>query len=195
MKKSTLKVLATAFLSHLATPSTAQVVAPASTPSPTTISSDVPFAVGSNVLNLGLGFGASWYSTSASATPAFSASYERGILALGPVTLGIGGYLGFQRATSGNAAFFSNGANNVVITARGALHYPAAHNLDLYGGLGLGMRNISLDKKSVFYETSNTDFIGSAVIGGRYYFTNSIGAFAELGYDQTYFKAGIALKF
>ena len=192
MKKFTLKVLATAVLGHLATPSTAQIVAPASTPPPTTPSSDVPFAIGTNVLNFGLGFAGYWYSNGPSASPAFSISYEKGLVKLNQLTFGAGGYIGFQRATYGRLF----GANNIVATVRGSLHYPALPNLDLYAGLGLGLRHTGLDGDAAYLVGEGiTDVGGVAIVGVRYYFNEKIGAFAELGYDQTYFKAGLALKF
>jgi hypothetical protein len=34
-----------------------------------------------------------------------------------------------------------------------------------------------------------------AIVGGRYYFKDNIGAFAEIGYDLAWLKVGAAFKF
>ena len=36
---------------------------------------------------------------------------------------------------------------------------------------------------------------GGIFLGGRYLFTDKIGAFAELGYDMSYLKLGLTGKF
>lgn len=162
------------------------------------------FAVGTNALNLGIGIGnryAFGTGTGSSVSPALSASFERGILELGPGVLGVGAFVGYQGASYD----FGNGFGtfkytDVIVTVRGAFHYPVSEQFDAYGGIGVGIR-----RAGVSYEGSNTVFGATAVsatnaasglfVGGRYFFNSFLGAFAEVGYDQTYLKAGLSLKF
>jgi hypothetical protein len=69
----------------------------------------------------------------------------------------------------------------------------------LYGGAALGYRSFSW--KDNFSNASLGDSYGSGVyfgifIGGRYYFTNNVGGFAELGaIGSTNVRIGLAFKF
>jgi len=162
------------------------------------------FAVGTNVLNVGIGLGNRYaFGTGAgsSVSPALSASFERGILELGPGVLGVGAFVGYQGASFDiGSGFGKYKYTDIIVTLRGAFHYPVSEQFDAYGGLGLGIR-----RAGVSYEGTNAAFGATAVgatsaasglfVGGRYFFSSAIGAFAELGYDQTYLKAGLSLKF
>lgn len=162
------------------------------------------FEVGTNALNVGIGIGSRYTfgtGTGSSVSPALSASFERGILELGPGVLGVGAFVGYQGASfdlgSGQGKYKYT---DVIVTLRGAFHYPVSEQLDAYGGLGLGIR-----RAGVSYDGNNAGLGAAAVsatggasglfVGARYFFSSAIGAFAELGYDQTYLKAGLSLKF
>ena len=162
------------------------------------------FAVGTNVLNVGIGLGNRYVFGSgagSSVSPALSASFERGILELGPGVLGVGAFVGYQGASYdlGNG-FGKYQYTDIIVTLRGAFHYPVSEQFDAYGGVGVGIRRAGMR-----YEGTNALFGAAAVgatggasglfVGGRYFFSSAIGAFAELGYDQTYLKAGLSLKF
>jgi len=155
--------------------------------------SDGPFSEGTNALNVGVGFGASYaYLNSASATPAISVSFEHGFKQLGPGVLGFGVLAGYQSVSADG--FYSS--TDIAVVLRGAYHYPVTDAFDAYGGVGLGYRRISFDSENSMIPFANVGSVFSAgFIGGRYFFTDNIGAFAELGYDQTYLKAGLSLKF
>ncbi|GAA4025387.1 hypothetical protein GCM10022409_06700 [Hymenobacter glaciei] len=199
-----------------ATPkATAPAPAPAPTPAPApaaqvaSSSGDIPFDVGTSVVNIGIGlgnrygYGSGLLGGNSSVSPALSISYERGILPLGPGVLGVGAFVGYQGASYDMGGGDKWKYTDLVVTLRGAFHYPVLPNLDAYGGLSLGMRHLGTSfsgPSSSFYNAAGID--GSyneaslnLFVGGRYYFTPSIGAFAELGYDQTYLKAGLAVKF
>ena len=162
------------------------------------------FSVGTNALNLGIGIGnryAFGTGTGSSVSPALSASFERGILELGPGVLGVGAFLGYQGAS------FDYGSGlgkltytDIIVTVRGAFHYPVSEQFDAYGGVGVGIRRagVSYDGNSPFLGAAAVSATGGAsglFVGGRYFFTSVLGVFAELGYDQTYLKAGLSLKF
>ena len=125
------------------------------------------------------------------------------MLPLGPGILGIGAFVGYQ-----GAAYDLGGGDkwkytDLMLTLRGAFHYPVLPNFDAYGGLSLGLRHLGTSfsgpsgtsYNSIGSEASINEAALNLFVGGRYFFTPSIGAFAELGYDQTYLKAGLAVKF
>ena len=163
-----------------------------------------PFGVGTNVVNLGIGVGNRYVfgtGSGSSVSPAISVSFERGIMEIGPGVLGVGAFVGYQGASYDlGSGFGKYSYTDVIVTIRGAFHYPVSEALDAYGGLGIGVR-----RAGVSYEGSNAIFGTTAVsstgvasglfVGGRYFFTSAIGAFAELGYDQTYLKVGLTAKF
>ena len=154
------------------------------------------FKQGDKVLNLGIGFGSTFYgSFYTSHTPALSASLEfnvkDGILDKG--SIGVGGYFGYSSAKWTN--YYKT--SNIIIGARGSFHYPLVDKLDTYTGLLLGYNIYSYK-----YESS---FIGSAATssglafawfaGARYYFSNSFAVMAEIGYGISYLTLGVSLKF
>ena len=183
--------------------------APAPAPAPAPVaraaaSGDKPFDVGTNVVNLGIGlgnrygYGTGFFGGNSSVFPAISVSYERGIMPLGPGVLGVGIFAGYQGAS------YSLGGDkwkytDVIVTLRGAFHYPVLPQFDAYGGVGLGLRHAGVSSTGSgvynFGESSFNELALGLFAGGRYYFTPRIGAFAELGYDQTYLKVGVAAKF
>lgn len=194
-------------------PAAAAAPAPAPAPAPPAraraSSGDKPFDVGTNALNLGIGFGNRYsygyglYGGTSSVTPAFSASFERGVVALGPGVLGVGGFIGYQSATYEYSSYFGNGTyknryTDLVVMVRGAFHYPVTPQFDAYGGVGVGVRHLGYSSDYTGPDASNYGSTGAAsglFVGGRYYFTPNIGVFSELGYDQTFIKVGLSAKF
>jgi hypothetical protein len=91
-----------------------------------------------------------------------------------------------------------------AIGARGMYHFNLLRNLDTYAGLVLGYV-ISSGKAEYTGDWGNvgkTDpvnlsyFLWGANIGARYFFTNNIGAYLELGYSGLQVVSfGLALKF
>jgi len=164
---------------------------------------DNAFEEGSNVVNLGIGLGNRYSygvgTGSSSVSPALSLSYERGVAALGPGVLGVGVFAGYQGASydlgSGNKYKYTD----VIVMLRGAFHYPVSPQFDAYGGLGLGIRSagVSYEGKALggAGAVSANGLASGLFLGGRYYFGSGIGAFAELGYDQTFLKVGLAARF
>lgn len=159
------------------------------------------FNVGDNVVNLGVGLGSrySYAGTGVSVSPAVSLSYERGVRELGPGTLGISGFVGYQGAKSDLGGFGDYKFTDIIVGARAAFHYPLVDKLDTYGGLGIGIRHAGVKFEGSSYfgsmAASSTGVYSGLFLGARYFFTDAIGAFAELGYDQTYLKVGLAAKF
>ncbi len=161
------------------------------------------FEEGDKVLNLGIGFGSTFYSGSlyTSSLPPLSASFEYGLKdgVLDDGSIGIGGYVGFSRY---KYEYLDWGYNytNFIVGARGTFHYPFLDNLDTYAGVMLGFRVVSAKEfgNQVFgwsYNASSGGLVGSFYAGGRYYFNDNLGAMLELGYGISYINLGIALKF
>lgn len=170
---------------------------------------DNPFDVGTNAVNIGIGlgnrygYGSGLFGGSSSVSPALSVSFERGIIPLGPGVLGVGAFVGYQGASYSLGGGDKFTYTDVIVTLRGAFHYPVMPKFDAYGGLSLGVRRLGVSfsgpsgsiYNSLGGASSTTEAATNLFVGGRYYFTPNIGAFAELGYDQTYLKVGLTAKF
>lgn len=155
------------------------------------------FAPSSNVLSLGIGLGNryGYVGSGVSVAPAVSLAYERGIRALGPGTLGVGGFVGYQHAAS-SALGYNYSFSDLLVAVRGSYHYSLAPPLEVYGSLALGVRHAGVSYSGPGdYAASATDSYAALLVGGRYYFSRAVGAFAELGYDQTYAKIGLSARF
>jgi hypothetical protein len=149
-------------------------------------------------VNLGIGFGLSdgLIGTNASSLPALSVSYTRGVAQVGPGTISVGGLVGYKSYTwsyGGDKAVW----RHVFVGARGAYHYNFNNpKLDTYAGVGLGVRRTSYSAS----QSSGSLADGSQVelngfVGARYFFTNTLGAFSELGYDMSLLKVGVSARF
>ncbi|MFC7668170.1 hypothetical protein ACFQT0_12835 [Hymenobacter humi] len=165
-----------------------------------------PFEVGTRALNLGFGVGSRYsYGTkllpgTSSVSPAISLSYEQGLLAAGPGVVSAGVLAGFRRAS-----YTVNGGGkwkyaDVIMTVRGVFHYPipALPELDTYAGVGLGVRHNSASYEGSTAspdEGNKTELATGIFVGARYFLLQNFGAFAELGYDQSYLKIGLSAKF
>ena len=157
------------------------------------------FNVGTNVITAGVGVGGSYdvYS-SASQSPGFSFTYERGIWDIGgPGVISLGGYLGFKTYKY-NYSTSRSKWNYTTIGVRGAYHFNGLEvdNLDVYGGVMLNYNILSYDHDGINNSGSYSSGIGATpFVGGRWFFTDNFGAFAELSYGVAYFTAGVAFKF
>lgn len=161
------------------------------------------FEVGDKDLNVGIGFGATWYSGVGFKTtlPPVSLSFDYGFKDdIGPGVLGIGGYLGFSSYKWEYSYIYTYGEKytTIIIGARGTYHMEFVDKLDTYGGLLLGYRIVSSKYYGdLGYAIGST--VGSGVayaffVGGRYYLTDNIAGFLELGYGIAYFTLGATFK-
>lgn len=160
--------------------------------------SKAQFAEGDRLLNLGLGV-----STHYSGGIPVSITYEQ--QAIDP-NLSVGGIVGFlSHSSSFNGTGYSY--NVFLFGARGSYHFnellsKAANlnmkNIDLYAGAGLAYQTINWNSPSPIGKSSNYDNRLRLLfhIGGRYYFTNTIAAYLELGdVGASTMQVGIAFKF
>ena len=179
------------------------------------------FDENSRILNIGIGFGARYYSYgnrsgyTYRATPALSLSYEQAIKQkVGPGYLGIGGYLGYQRASSKYDNYYYNNTkyyykhswSYALIAIRSAYHldFLNTENAEAYFGAVIGLRfqtysyeTNSPDPNKNIYELSDSWIYPSysLFVGGRWYFKPKIALFGELGYGISYLTGGLSFKF
>lgn len=146
---------------------------------------------GDKLLNVGIGLN-SYYT---GGTP-FGASFEVGITD----QISVGGNLDYLSTSYDFGGKFTA----IYVGGRGSYHVNELlkidnDKIDLYGGVGLGYRSFSW--KDTYSGASLGSAYGSGVyfglhIGGKYYFSDNIGAFVELGaIGSTNARIGVAFKF
>jgi hypothetical protein len=177
------------------------------------------FEKGQLDINIGIGLLANryYYYSNSTITPPLSISVEKAATS----NLSFGGYFAYARSVyRSDGTYLKNiGGNNWayvayhdkitanygVIGVRGAFHlaeYIQVENLDLYAGgmVGWAFANVTyhIDDPGYRvnpYRTSGWGgFVGSFFVGGRYRFTEKIGAFCELGYGLSYGNFGLNIK-
>ncbi|HUS02627.1 MAG TPA: OmpW family outer membrane protein [Chitinophagaceae bacterium] len=174
---------------------------------------DYAYTQGSSTISAGYGVGNIWkklFKLSAS----FSGGTNK-VSATGPFTL-IYEY-GFSDKISAGVAFgysnvksdyddgagdkYSESLRNISAIVRANYHFGSSEKLDPYVGLGIGYYNF----KYGYDDNSGTPMenfaiptaLGySAQLGAKYYFSSSIGVFAEVGYVAgSYGQVGITARF
>ncbi len=134
---------------------------------------------------------------SRSFTPSIGVTYDQGIWGnAGPGTIGIGGVIAYKHSTLsslGNKDF----ASSFVLGVRGTYHLTLLSNkvprLDPYGGITLGFRFTHY--RTNYDNTSGHEAVPIAGLfaGASYAVAPNFGAFGELGYDISIFRAGITI--
>ncbi|WP_298504744.1 hypothetical protein [uncultured Maribacter sp.] len=152
------------------------------------------FNVGTNNINLGIGFGGNFgnYTTS-SQSPGYSITYERGIWEVpGPGVVSLGAYLG-TKTYKYNYTLGNDKWNYTIIGIRGAYHYNGLkiNNLDVYGGLMASYNILSYSGAGSF----NNKPSATGFVGGRWYFSDTFAAFAEASYGVAYITLGASIRF
>jgi hypothetical protein len=172
-----------------------------------------PFESGTNMINAGIGLGSSLGSFGyTSQTPGISASFERGMWEVGGHgVISLGGYLGYKayKFTStylynGGIYSYSNKWSYLILGARSAYHYNglSEDKIDLYGGVMLSFysRSHKYEDNNPAYdypyvESGNSGLNLSLYAGGRYMFSDNIGAFLELSHGISFLSLGVTFKF
>lgn len=148
------------------------------------------FAVdkGTKLLNLGIGVGNYGGIGFGGGGVAFGGSFELGVIP----NLSVGPIASF-RSFSGFGSYYSIGA-------RGSYHFNELLNLatdkaDLYAGLGLVYSGFSY-KDNIVSSAYNYGGVDLGLhLGGRYFFAENIGAFAEVGVGFAPLQLGVTFKF
>jgi len=160
------------------------------------------FNKGDRVINLSLGLGNRIYSGAAysKVTPALAGSFEVGVkdeLFDENSSLGVGGYIGYTGSQYTYGPGYGWKYSDLIIGARGSVHYQLVENLDSYAGAMLGYDIVSSKTFGSGIYTSNATSSGfdfALYVGGRYYFNEKVAGLLELGYGIAYFNIGVAIK-
>jgi hypothetical protein len=180
------------------------------------------FDENTKIVNVGVGFFTnSYYNFSRSgsysyrSSPSLSISYEQAYpKKLGPGYLGLGAYFGYRTSYyryddsffNGNKYYYRHNWTHMFVAARGAYHLDMLmiDKGELYFGVILGLRiqNYSYetnspdpDAKRYALNDRNVYPSSSLFVGGRYYLSNNIAIFGELGYGISYLTGGVSFKF
>jgi len=165
-----------------------------------------PFTDGTNVVNAGVGFG--WYGGASgwdTKIPPVSVAYDRGVT-IKDLPLSFGGIFSIAQYGYEQAYYTYNldySYTFLIFGARAAWHFDVGvENLDLYAGVTLGFYyqtwDYTIEPDLEGYnpqDDSGASIMGGAYAGARYFFTDMIGAYVELGYDIGYFKLGLSVMF
>ncbi|MEO6883964.1 MAG: hypothetical protein ABI199_08060 [Bacteroidia bacterium] len=181
------------------------------------------FDKGTNVINLGVGFGGeyTYFGAGYSATPAISVSYEQGIWPnIGPGTISLGGLFAYKGISYSNN-FQDWDGNGIwqnytekdswtyyIIGLRAAYHLKTKNDkFDPYAGLMIGYYHTSYSYTNTDPNYGHPGYYGynttaqsyssyvtpSFFIGARYMFSN-FGIFGELGYGYSNLTLGLSYK-
>jgi hypothetical protein len=175
-----------------------------------------PMNTGTWMINFGIGPGIHYYSGySAGFGPGFQASFERGMWQLGPGVLTLGAEAGVSYFSyKSNGYYYKNKYYDetayryswvsLIMAARSAYHYGwKVKGLDIYGGLSTGIRILSFSKKyygyyadvpDVSYNPGSFNLFLGTFVGASYFFNNTVGINAELGYNINYAQIGMVFK-
>jgi hypothetical protein len=157
------------------------------------------FNNGDNVISAGLGLGSSYHGIHYSSTPAISLQYEHGNWDVGgPGVISLGAFLGFKSFRHEEFGYLRKW-NYTVIGIRSAYHYNGitVEELDVYGGLMLSYDILSYSSNfpdHYNYGGYSSGLGFSLYIGGRYYFTDNVAVFLELGYGISFATIGASFQ-
>ena len=152
------------------------------------------FQKGTTAINAGIGLG-SYYS--GITIPPLSVSLDYGVadnlINGNNGSISVGGFAGYT-ATSHTYGAYKSTFSYIALGGRGAFHYQFAPKLDTYAGLMLSYDIVSssYDAFSNYIKSSHIDW--SLFLGARYFFTEKVGAFAELGYGFYNLNLGVTFK-
>ena len=169
------------------------------------------FDKGTVAINAGVGFLSSigYYAGSGvTRTPVISLSGEYCIDKVGPGTVGVGLAFGYQSAAytyNYGSYYYKDKWTTTLFGLRGTYHpeFLNSEKYDVYGAIQLSFDHFGYSfstndpyYNSLLYErnTLSSYVRPYFILGGRYYFTKSIGVFGELGYDISYLKLGLTIK-
>ncbi|GAB3914410.1 hypothetical protein GCM10028803_59820 [Larkinella knui] len=149
---------------------------------------------GDNLLNIGVGLSSYYYGNP------IGISYEAGI----DKDFSVGAQLDYNAGNYGNYYYNSSRWRYTAtyLGVRGSFHVNRllklnTQKVDLYAGIGVGYRSFRWNDSSYGYGYDyRSGLFLNYFIGGKYYFTNKVGAFLELGYTGlSSARVGISVKF
>jgi hypothetical protein len=167
---------------------------------------------GSIVVNAGIGILSSinyYTGFGVKRTPVLSFTGEYGLMKLGPGILGVGLAFGYQSASytyDAGIYYYKDRWTTTMFGARATWH-PDILNSDKYDVYGIaqlsfdhfGYRFTSNDPYYDRYSYGSSSLSSYVrpylMVGARYYLSKNFGVFSELGYDISYLKLGLVIKF
>ena len=161
-------------------------------------SAKAQFEEGQSDINLGVGFVT--FGLNGDGALPISVSYEYGI----NENISVGGFAGYVSSTedfSGSGFDYTWKYTYIIVGVRGAYHKELVDGIDTYAGILLGYNAASAtfegdeSIKSFITEPSVGGIAYGIYAGGRYHFTDNIGAFLELGYGISAVNLGLTFKF
>ena len=153
------------------------------------------FQKGTTAINAGIGLGSYYNSLS---IPPLSVSLDYGVadnlINGNNGSISVGGFAGYAASSFSGWIADKVTVSYAVLGGRGAFHYQFAPKLDTYAGLMVSYDIVSssYDAFSNYIKSSHIDW--SLFLGARYFFTEKIGAFAELGYGFYNLNLGVTFK-
>jgi len=181
-----------------------------------TIGNNEPFSKGTNVLGLSIGVGGyySYWGYGYSETPNFVLTYENATFGnVGPGVISLGALLSYKGIGDNWVAggySYSEKWNYWIVGLRSAFHWNFTNSpkFDPYIGLMLGYYYInytfSTDNPDyfhpgnpgyVYYASSYPNYYAlSLYLGARYYVSNKVGIWGELGYGYSTLALGVNFK-
>lgn len=178
------------------------------------------FTQGSNMLNVGIGVGGDYnyyyWGSGYTQTPNLVVSYENGTFGnVGPGTISLGGLLAYTGTSysyfnQSNGYTYNNNWNYWILGFRSAYHwnFTSSSKFDPYAGLMLGYYYVNYmhstndphaaepsDPGYLYYSANYSNYLAlSAFLGARYYVSNKVAVWAELGYGYTNLALGASFK-
>ena len=154
------------------------------------------FHKGTTAINAGIGLGSYYNSLS---IPPLSVSLDYGVtdnlINGNNGSISVGGFVGYAASNFSGWTADKVTVSYAVLGARGAFHYQFAPKLDTYAGMMISYDIISTPDSWANYVWSYGSRVDwSIFLGGRYFFTEKIGAFAELGYGFYNLNLGVTFK-
>jgi hypothetical protein len=167
-----------------------------------------PMLKGSWFINFGFGPGTNWQGTFGKGfLPAGQVAVEVGMWEVGPGIITLGGEFGtiFSSYTGtdsryGQGTTYKYNYTEMIVAARAAYHYGwNVQGLDTYGGFAAGPRftifTYSIPPGETVKDTPPAvGYGGGPFVGASYFFTEFLGANAELGFNITYVQIGLVFK-
>lgn len=146
---------------------------------------------GSKFVNLGIGVGG--YASAGGIALGGSADFG-----VAP-SFTVGGQAAYRSFNYGYLGF-NDKINYLYFAVRGSYHFNELLNLtsdktDLYAGIGLGYQSVSYSNSVYGGSTFGSGIFVPIHLGGRYFFSESVGGFAELGTGIAPLLLGVTFKF
>lgn len=168
------------------------------------------YTKGSSMFSVGYGIGNIWKTFLNDAISSTIPGITYKVTAFGPVALNY--EYGFLKRFSGGITFayskvkgkysgygdsFTDELTITTILARANYHFGKSEKFDPYIGGGMGYVKSKYNNDQSASRNDVPGLLGySAQLGGRYYFTSLLGAYAELGYvNGSFVQVGLTARF